>query len=178
LNYSVLNLPVALLLYKILTYAQVMEHGANNQDFHISGAMNVVASFGGIENFDAHHPHLRLILAQNSHFETMHLVLSHIPITKATQTSRRMIEALCYDPYVRRAYCISSPPRLTLVVYDMGVLARRLFNNSTAISVADMYLRDGILSDVLFFPLEEGIRCLQETYSDRIEVWVGQFQSF
>ena len=119
--------------------------------------MDVIASFGGIESFATLYPHLRLILAQKSHFETMYPVLSHAAITKAKQASRRTIEALCYDPYVRRAYFIPSPPRLTLAVYDMGVCARHVLADRNHISVINMYERDRVLSDVLFYRPEEGV---------------------
>jgi hypothetical protein len=151
-------------------YGKVMEHGTNRKNVHMAGAMSVVASFGGIENFAVCYPHLRLILAQKAHFETMHLVLSRVPITKPKQASRRALEALCYDPYVRRAYFISSPPRLTLAVYDMGVCARSLLGDDKHISVSDMHAREGTLSAVLYFQLEEGVNDLKETYFQHTEV--------
>ena len=132
--------------------------------------MNVINSFGGIRSFATCYPHLRLILAQKAHFETMYLVLSHLPITKPKQASRRAVEALCYDPHVRRAYFISSPPRLTLAVYDLGLCARSVLGNGNYIAVSDMHKRDRILSDVLFFRPEEGVQDLIETYYQHTKV--------
>lgn len=141
-----------------------MEHGSNRWDIHFLGAMNVIDSFGGIEDFASRYPHLRLILAQKSHFETMYLILSPLPATRPKQASRRAVEELCYDPNVRRSYFVSSPSQLTLALYDMGVCTRNVLGNTSQISVADMYQRDKILSDVLRFQSQDGVKDLSETY--------------
>jgi hypothetical protein len=141
-----------------------MEHSTTKWDVHFLGAMNVIASFGGFDKFAASYPHLRLILAQNSHFETMHLILSPISITTAKQASRQVTRALCYDTAVSRAYFISSPPRLTLALYDIGVCARRILSHKSPITVTDGNERDNILLEVLSFQPEEGIEALLETY--------------
>ena len=147
-----------------------MEYGTNRWDIHFSGAMDAINSFGGIRSFATRYPHLRLILAQKAHFETMYLILSHIPITKPKQASRRAVETLCYDSHVRRAYFISSPPRLTLAVYDLGLCARSVLGSGNYITVADMHKRDKILSDVLSFQPEEGVKDLIETYYQHTKV--------
>ncbi|KAF1964852.1 hypothetical protein BU23DRAFT_604551 [Bimuria novae-zelandiae CBS 107.79] len=154
----------------ILLFAMdVMEYGNCRWDIHFLGAMDVMATFGGIERFATHHPHLRLLLAQKSYFETMCLVLSPIPLTKPKQASRRVVETLCYDPDVRRAYFISFPPRLTLIVYDIGVCAQNIFFNDWT-AIAKGYGRDKILADVLSFQPEDGVRSFRETYYVHTEV--------
>jgi hypothetical protein len=146
-----------------------MEYGNHRWDIHFLGAMDVMATFGGIERFATHHPHLRLLLAQKSYFETVCLVLSPIPLTKPKQASRQVVETLCYDPDVRRAYFISFPPRLTLTVYDIGVCAQNIFLNGP-MAIAKGYGRDKILSDVLSFRPEDGVRNFRETYYKHTEV--------
>jgi hypothetical protein len=89
---------------------------------------------------------------------------------KPKQASRRAIEALCYDPYIRQAYYIPSAPFLTLAIYDMGACARNVLGSTTCMTVANIHERDRILSGVLAFRCEEGIKDLKDTYFQHIEV--------
>lgn len=144
-----------------------MENGNDRWSVHFAGALKVLASAGGMENFASHYPHMKLMLAETLHFETMQVLLVPVPINRSKHASRRGVETLCYNPGVRKAFFVTCPLRLMEAVYDLGVCAQSIFRGHGTLSTADAYTREQILSDVLRFQPEEGSQNVQENYYSR-----------
>lgn len=147
-----------------------MENGTSRWSVHFAGALKLLEASGGMENFATHFPHLKLMLAETLHFETMHVLLLPIPPEGSKVASRRAVETLSYDPSVRKAFFILCPLRLMLAVYDMGLCAQNIFRARGTPSVADIYKREWILSDVLHFRPEEATQNVKETYYSHREL--------
>jgi hypothetical protein len=128
------------------------------------GAFRILALSAGMEHFALYYPHLRLQLARISHFETMHVILSPMSIEGPRQASRNDLKSICFDPKIRQSFFTVSPLPLMRAVYDMAVCAHNVFQGHGRPSAADMYTREWILSDVLRFQPEDGVRDIQETY--------------
>ncbi|ORY07136.1 hypothetical protein BCR34DRAFT_28320 [Clohesyomyces aquaticus] len=158
--------PDVIICCGILIYAMdVFEFGLSRWMVHFLGSMQVMASFGGIENLFTYYPHLQLPLTHMAHFETMWIILSHLPITKTKQASRKAVEMLCEAQLVKRKFFNPCPTSLTLVIWDIGACASRLLRNRDAVQVAeDLHKREQILLDVLAFRPEDGTKDVKDTY--------------
>lgn len=141
-----------------------MENGKSRWSVHFTAALKLLDSSGGTENFALHYPHLKLILAETVHFETMLVLLLPVSLEVSRTTTRKGIKTLCYNPEVRKAFSITCPLRLMLAVYDIGECAQNIFRAHGSPSMADVYQREWILSDVLQFRPEEGVQNTKETY--------------
>jgi hypothetical protein len=117
-----------------------------------------------MEEFVSQYPHLKLMLAFTLHLETMHVALWPVSPDILKHSSRDGLGMICFDPAVRRAHFIPCPQFLVEVVYDLGVCAQTMLRSHGVLSAADAYARECILSDVLQWQPEEGVRDLKETY--------------
>ncbi|KAF2729876.1 hypothetical protein EJ04DRAFT_58091 [Polyplosphaeria fusca] len=150
----------------ILIFAMdLFEQGMARWMLHFLGSMNVMSSFGGMENLFTYYPHLQLPLTHVAHFETLWVILSHIPLTRPKQASRRALELLCASPDVKRRFYNPCPTILTLAVWDMGACASKLLcDPMESISNADLHMRDRIIRDILAYRPEEGAMDIKESY--------------
>jgi hypothetical protein len=123
-----------------------------------------MSSFGGLENLFTYYPHLQLSLTHVAHFETLWVILSHIPITKPKQSSRRVLEMLCNASRVEKTFYNPCPAPLTLAIWDIGACATRLLGKGQRIKSTELHKREQILQDVLAFRPEETIKDVQERY--------------
>ncbi|KAF2471193.1 uncharacterized protein BDR25DRAFT_313817 [Lindgomyces ingoldianus] len=163
--------PDVIICCGILIYAMdLFEFGMSRWMVHFLGSVQVMASFGGIENLWTYYPHLQLPLTHVAHFETMWIILSHLPITKTKQASRKSVEMLCEAQFVKRKFYNPCPTPLTLVLWDVGACASRLLRNRTSAMPEDLHKREQILLDVLAFRPEDGTKDVQESYYKDIPV--------
>lgn len=137
---------------------------------HFLGTSQVMSSFGGVENLFTYYPHLQLVLTHMAYFETLWVLLSHVPITKPKQTSRRAVEMLCTTTLVKRRFYNPCPASLTLSVWDIGACASKILSPRKPISPSDLSKRDQILLDVLAFRPEDGTKDVKEWYYKDIPV--------
>lgn len=131
---------------------------------HFLGSLQLMSSFGGIDNLFVYYPHLQLPLTHVAHFETMWIVLSQIPIRKQKQASRRAVEMLCHASHVKRRFFNPCPASLTLIIYDIGALATRILESHNTIALPDSYARKQILHNVLAFQPESGAQDVVDAY--------------
>ncbi|KAF2651666.1 hypothetical protein K491DRAFT_681981 [Lophiostoma macrostomum CBS 122681] len=157
--------PDVIIAAGILVFAMdLVEHGMSRWMIHCLGTLQVISSFGGIENLFNYYPHLQLPLIHMAHFETLWIMLSHIPITKPKQSSRRALEMLCTASRASRKFYNPCPEPLTLAIWDIGACATRLLGKGQRIKPTDLHKREQILQDVLAFRHEEAARDVQEKY--------------
>ena len=131
---------------------------------HFLGSLQVMSSFGGTENLFTYYPHLQLPLTHVAHFETLWIILSHIPITKPKQSSRRVLEMLCQTSRVKRGFYNPCPAPLTLAIWDVGACASKLLGKHQQIKPTEIRKREQILQDVLALNPEDFARDVQENY--------------
>ena len=131
---------------------------------HFLGSMNVVSSFGGMENLCTYYPHLQVTLCHMAHFETMWPILSPTAVTRPKQCSRRGLEMVLSAPAVKRRFFNPCPLPLTLVIWDTCACASKLLGDRHAITVADLHQRERILLNVLNFQPEDGTQEVKDFY--------------
>jgi hypothetical protein len=131
---------------------------------HFAGAINLINSSGGIEQFISYYPHLKLQLLGTSQMQTMLVILDPTSFEQLELVSRRGLKALCSDPKIKESYFIPSPLSLFFATYDTAGCARNIFEAHGRVSPADAYTRERILSDVLGFRPEEGTEEIRKTY--------------
>lgn len=118
-----------------------------------------------MEEFAFHYPHLRLMLAFTLHLETMYVALWPVSPQNLKESSRGGIKTICFDPAVRRAHFTPCPQSLVEALYDIRVCAQNMLGSYGVISAADTYTRECILSNVLQWHPEEGVRDLEMSYT-------------
>jgi hypothetical protein len=131
---------------------------------HFLGSVHVMGQFGGIENLFIHYPHLQLPLTHVAHFETVWIIMSHIPLTKPKQASRRALEMLCQASTVKRKFCNPLPSPLLLILWDICTCAAPLLAKNSAPSAAELQKREQILLGALSFLPEDGTKEVKEAY--------------
>lgn len=141
----------------------MIEYGVGRGMTHFHGALKILASSAGMEHFASYYPHLKLQLARTSQFETMNVILSPISVECSRQASRNGLESICFDPRIRQSFFMATPLPLIRAVYDMVVCARVIFQNHGRPSASDVYTRELILSDIVRFKLNEGVKDIQKT---------------
>ncbi|KAF2688724.1 hypothetical protein K458DRAFT_151697 [Lentithecium fluviatile CBS 122367] len=149
----------------ILIFAMdLFEHGMSRWMVHTLGSMNVMSSLGGIESLSYYYPHLQAPFFHVSHFETMWIVLSHVPITKPKQATRRALEILSHASLTNRKGFNPCPIPLTLAIWDVGACSQSIFGSGNPISFNDMHKREQILLDVLSFQPRVGSQAAADEY--------------
>lgn len=98
----------------------------------------------------------------------MWIILSHIPLTKQKQASRRGLEMLCHSSLAKSKIFNPCPTPLTLAVWDIGACAQRVFGNP--ISFTEMHKREQILLDVLAFQPEDGTAAVLDDYGRNFQM--------
>jgi hypothetical protein len=152
----------------MLTSSQIIEHGTNEWSTHFNGAIKLLNLSGGVERFTFFYPHLKPLLAGTSHFHIMLTIVSPDCFERLDLLSRYEVETVCYDADTRRRCFSPSPRRLLRAVQDTARCARNIIQAHDHLSVADVYTREWILSDVLRFQPSEGTTDIRETFhSDR-----------
>jgi hypothetical protein len=127
-----------------------------------------MSSFGGIENLFTYYPHLQLTLTHMAYFETLWIILSQIPVTRAKVASRRSVEMLCHASRVKRSFYSPCPSPLLLSVWDIGACASRMLGSLTPITPVDSHKREKILLDLLAFRPEDGTKDVKDWYYQHI----------
>ncbi|KAF2119142.1 hypothetical protein BDV96DRAFT_596911 [Lophiotrema nucula] len=142
----------------------LFEHGMARWTVHFLGSMNVMSSFGGLENLCTYYPHLQLTLAHMSHFETFWPILSPIAVTRPKQCSRGGLEMVLSAPAVKRRFFNPCPLPLTLVIWDTCACASKLLGDHHVVTVSDLHQREHILLDVMKFRPEDAIQEVKDFY--------------
>jgi hypothetical protein len=96
--------------------------------------------------------------------ETMFSILSPSLIAEPKLVSRHSLKDLCFAPEVRDNFFATCPLPLLRTVYDMTTCARNISRAGDCPSAADLYTREWILADVLYFQPSEGIEDVRKTY--------------
>ncbi|KAF1829054.1 hypothetical protein BDW02DRAFT_185015 [Decorospora gaudefroyi] len=155
---------VLLCCMSLIFAMDLIENGVGRWRVHFTGALELLSSSGGPESLALHHPHLKPLLAQTLQIQTTSQLLLPLTSEGSWHVSRKGLATLCKDPEVRRAYFMPCPPRLMLAIYDLGVCAKTIFDAQGIPTMADVYSREWILSDVLHFQAEEGLQMIKETH--------------
>jgi hypothetical protein len=107
------------------------------------------------------------MLSGTSQFHVMLTVVSPDGFERLDLLTRHELEALCFDANTRRQCFTPTPRRLLHAIQDTGRCVRNITEAHDRLSVADVYTREWILSDVLRFQPSEGTTDIKETfYSD------------
>jgi hypothetical protein len=131
---------------------------------HLLGGLQVIRSFGGIENTFIYYPHLQLYLTHAAYFETQWPILNATPLTRPKQASRRVVEMLCHASALKRRFYNPCPTALTLVMWDIGDLSSKILPSHKPISQAQSRRREEILLRTLAYRPEEGTQEVKESY--------------
>ncbi|KAF2183869.1 hypothetical protein K469DRAFT_710248 [Zopfia rhizophila CBS 207.26] len=163
----------------ILIYAMdLFEHGMSRWMLHFLGSIQVMSSFGGIENLFNYYPHLQLPLTHVAHFETVWIILSHVPTTMPKQASRKAVEMLCRASLVKRKFYNPCPSPLLPILWDIGSCASALLGSSSTITPSELYRREKILQDILAYLPGHGIKDVKKAYHKDIPITKSRIRSW
>ncbi|KAF2002571.1 hypothetical protein P154DRAFT_618624 [Amniculicola lignicola CBS 123094] len=163
--------PDVIICCGLLIFAMdVIDHGMSRWMIHFLGSMQVMSSFGGIENLFNYYPHLQLPLTHVAHFETMWIMLSYKPLTKPKQTSRRAVEMLCDSAQASKKFFNPIPKSMTLLLWDIGACAQGVLGIHAPFSSASMQWRERILLDALALRPEDGADYIRESVHKNLPV--------
>jgi hypothetical protein len=143
---------------------------------HFSGAIKLINSSGGMEQFASSYPHLKLQLLGTAQMQIMLVVLNSTSFDNLELVSRRSLTHLCSDPGIKGLYFIPSPLRLFFATYDTAGCARNIFQAYGRVSAADAFTRERILSDVLSFNPEESTEDTRNTHYSSDSRFVRMFK--
>lgn len=143
---------------------QIVEHGVGRWRTHFQGAIKLLQSSGGIDNFALHYPRLRVSIADILRFETMHVLLLPVAWQQPKNYSKSWIRTICYDPVVRQRAFFPCPLHLMRAMYDLSECAYNIYQTQNVPSSAEIYTREWILSDVLLYQPLQSVQDLKDTY--------------